>query len=154
MSTEKILTREIAEQFLADDESVKLSEFTEMADSAAEVLVTYEGKLDLEGIRKISLDAIVVLGKSFAVNSRSFKLTELSEEVADALSEVLYNRSAVAQIKIFSAREIAENWELPRELAIRVVEELNEFAQSPWWEGNLQMNVLSQKVDAILEELQ
>jgi len=45
MSDEKILTKEIAEQFLADDESVDLSEFTAIEDGAAEVLSKFGGKL-------------------------------------------------------------------------------------------------------------
>ena len=37
MSDEKVLTKEIAEQFLADEDSVDLSEFTAIEDEAAEV---------------------------------------------------------------------------------------------------------------------
>ena len=36
MSDEKVLTKEIAEQFLADEDSVDLSEFTAIEDDASE----------------------------------------------------------------------------------------------------------------------
>ena len=42
MSDEKVLTKEIAEQFLADEESVSLWEFTAIEDDAAESLSKYE----------------------------------------------------------------------------------------------------------------
>ena len=38
MSDENVLTKEIAEQFLADDDSVHLSEFTAIEDEAARIL--------------------------------------------------------------------------------------------------------------------
>ena len=38
MSDEKVLTKEIAQQFLADEASVDLEEFTAIEDDAAEVL--------------------------------------------------------------------------------------------------------------------
>ena len=52
--TEKRLTKEIAEQFLADDESVDLSEFTEVDDGAAENLSRHRGYLDLNGLTSLS----------------------------------------------------------------------------------------------------
>lgn len=36
MSDEKVLTKEIAEQFLADEDSVDLSEFTAIEDDASD----------------------------------------------------------------------------------------------------------------------
>ena len=42
MSDEKVLTKEIAEQFLADEDSVGLSEFTAIEDEAAESLSKYD----------------------------------------------------------------------------------------------------------------
>ena len=38
MSDEKVLTKEIAEQFIADEDSVDLSEFTAIEDDAAEII--------------------------------------------------------------------------------------------------------------------
>ena len=54
MSDEKVLTKEIAEQFLANEESVDLSEFTAIEDEAAESLSKYEGTLWLEGLTSLS----------------------------------------------------------------------------------------------------
>ena len=48
MSDENVLTKEIAEQFLADDESVDLSEFTAIEDDAAESLGKHEGDLKVD----------------------------------------------------------------------------------------------------------
>lgn len=59
MSDEQVLTKEIAEQFLADEDSVDLSEFTTIDDDAAEVLSKYEpanswDRLKLYGLRTLS----------------------------------------------------------------------------------------------------
>ena len=43
MSDEKVLTKEIAEQFLADEDSVDLSEFTAIEDDAAKRLGDFDG---------------------------------------------------------------------------------------------------------------
>ena len=40
MSEEKVLTKEIAEQFIADEDSVDLYEYTKLDDDAAEILST------------------------------------------------------------------------------------------------------------------
>ena len=44
MSGEKVLTEEIAEQFLADEDSVDSDEFTTIEDAAAESLSNHETK--------------------------------------------------------------------------------------------------------------
>ena len=54
MSDVKVLTKEIAEQFLADEDSVDLSEFTAIEDKAAESLSKYEGCLFLYGLTSLS----------------------------------------------------------------------------------------------------
>ena len=46
----KVLTNEIAEQFLADEDSVDLSEFTSIEDDAAESLSKQKGNVDLSGL--------------------------------------------------------------------------------------------------------
>ena len=64
MSDEKVLTKEIAVQFLADDESVDLSEFTAIEDEAAESFSKHEGNdLDLAGLTGLSDAAAESLGK-------------------------------------------------------------------------------------------
>ena len=52
---ENVLTKEIAEQFLADEDSVDLSEFTELDDDAAESLGKRTGDyLYLDGLTSLS----------------------------------------------------------------------------------------------------
>ena len=52
---EKRLTKEIAEQFLADDTSIDLRKFTVIDDEAAEILWVYEGqRLHLDGLTALS----------------------------------------------------------------------------------------------------
>jgi hypothetical protein len=63
MSDEKVLTKEIAEQFLADD-SVDLDEFTAIEDEAAESLSKHEGaSLNLSGLTSLSDAAAKSLSK-------------------------------------------------------------------------------------------
>ena len=69
MSDEKVLTKEIAEQFLADEDSVDLREFTEIEDEAAEVLAKSSSGLNLRTLRHLSDDAAGHLSR--AVNIRS-----------------------------------------------------------------------------------
>ena len=47
MSDEKVLTKEIAEQFLSDEDFVDLDDFTTIEDAAAESLSKHEGTLRL-----------------------------------------------------------------------------------------------------------
>ena len=54
MSDEKVLSKEIAEQFLTDNGSVDLSEFTEIEHTAAESLSKYQGSLFLDGLTQLS----------------------------------------------------------------------------------------------------
>ena len=61
---EKRLTKEIAEQFLADDEYVDLHEFTEVDDDAAESLSKHDGLLSLDGLTSLSETAAESLSKS------------------------------------------------------------------------------------------
>ena len=64
MSDENVLTKEIAEQFLADEDSVDLSEFTAIEDDAAEVLATAKSdRLILSRIRELSENATIALSQ-------------------------------------------------------------------------------------------
>ena len=63
---ERRLTREIAEQFLADDETVDMMGFTVIDDAAAEVLSKYDGKmLALPSLASLSDAAAASLGRVF-----------------------------------------------------------------------------------------
>jgi formylglycine-generating enzyme required for sulfatase activity len=50
----KVLTKEIAEQFVADPDSVNLREFTALEDDAARALSYYQGGLELIGLKRLS----------------------------------------------------------------------------------------------------
>ncbi len=63
MSDENVLTKEIAEQFLTDEDSVDLSEFTAIEDAAAESLSKHAGVLGLDGLTSLSDTAAESLGK-------------------------------------------------------------------------------------------
>ena len=84
---EKRLTKEIAEQFLADVDSVDLSEFNEIDDAAAEILSNCTDTwLSLGGLTSLSDAAAESLSKHiFAIELEG--LTSLSDEVAESLSQ-------------------------------------------------------------------
>lgn len=66
MSEEKVLTKEIAEQFLVDEESVDLTEFTAIEDVAAGLLGTYpntDGCIFLLRVNNLSVNAAKGLAK-------------------------------------------------------------------------------------------
>ena len=92
MSEEKVLTKEIAEQFLADEDSVDLSEFTAIEDDAAEVLSTNEPtnpwgrSLYLFGLTSLSDSAAESLSKHKGDISLA-SLTSLSDSAAESLSK-------------------------------------------------------------------
>ena len=52
MSKEKVLTKEIAEQFMKEEDSVDLSLYSEFEDSAIEALSNYDGQLSLDALVK------------------------------------------------------------------------------------------------------
>ena len=62
MSEENVLTKEIVEQYLAD-EDVDLEEFTELDDDVAESLSKYTGHLELNGLTSLSDAAAESLSK-------------------------------------------------------------------------------------------
>ena len=86
MTEEKVLTKEIAEQFLADAKSVELSLFTTIEDAAAEILTKEKTCLGLDGLTKISPIAAKYLANSEAGEFGLNGLTTLEEGVAAALS--------------------------------------------------------------------
>ena len=96
----KILTKEIAEQFL-EDEEVDLSEFTSIEDAAAESLskhiAEYQGhSLDLDGLTSLSDAAAESLSKSkeFALRAQIYHslslngLKRLSDATAKSFSKI------------------------------------------------------------------
>ena len=86
MSEEKVLTKEIAEQFLANNGSVDLSEFTEIKDAAAESLSNFRGYIYLNGLTELS-DAAAESLSNFQGDLYLNGLTELSDAAAESLSK-------------------------------------------------------------------
>jgi len=85
---EKRLTKEIAEQLLADDEFMDLSEFTELDDEAAEVLSKYdEVSLELNGLTSLLDAAAESLSNKHRGTLYLSGLTELSDAAAESLSK-------------------------------------------------------------------
>ena len=82
-----ILTQKIAEQFLADEDSVDLSEFTSIEDAAAQTLANHEGNLWLTGLTSLSDAAAESLAKHEGDLSL-YGLTSLSDAAAESLGKL------------------------------------------------------------------
>ena len=80
----KLLTKELAEQFLSNPSSVDLREFTAVEEQASETLAKHKGWLDLNGLTKLSDQAAEALGKREGDLSL-MSLTSLSDHAAQAL---------------------------------------------------------------------
>ena len=79
-----MLTKEIADQFLAHEESVDLSEFTAIEDAAAQSLSKRECDLSLNGLTSLSDAAAKSLSKHQHVRIR---LTKLPASAAKILKQ-------------------------------------------------------------------
>ena len=80
------LTQKIAEEFIADEDSVDLSEFTTIEDTVAKSLSKHEVSLSLGGLKELSDAAAESLSKhkgDIELNG----LTSLSEAAAESLSK-------------------------------------------------------------------
>jgi len=129
MSEEKVLTKEIAEQFLADAKSVELSLFTTIEDAAAEILTKEKTCLGLDGLTKISPIAAKYLANSEAgefgleegvaaalSNYKGNLYLEGLIEISDKDAESLSNRrefvsfDALKTISEPAARSLAKLW--------------------------------------------
>ena len=85
MSKAKILTKQIAERFLKDEDSVDLQRFTSIEDAAAQALAHYEGTLSLNGLKKLSDAAAQALARhKGGLSLRGLK--KLSDVAAQALA--------------------------------------------------------------------
>ena len=86
MSETKILTKEIAEEFLKGQKVETLSSFTLIADAAAEALAQHGGDLWLTGLTSLSERAAQALAEHEG-NLDFIGLTSLSDGAAKALAE-------------------------------------------------------------------
>jgi len=84
----KILTKEIAEQFIADEDSVDLTEFTKIDEDAAEVLSNCSNDLFLDNLVEISDD----VAKSFARHSGRLVLSEINELSDVAVESIVFGK--------------------------------------------------------------
>lgn len=85
MSASKILTKEIAEQFLKDEDSVDLWEYTSLEDEAAQLLAKHEGDLDLSGLLNVSESNVKILAQHIGC-LRLCGLKSISDSMAIALA--------------------------------------------------------------------
>jgi len=80
----KILTNNIAKQFLKDNDSIHLGEFTVIEPSAAQVLAKHKGELELRGLTSLSDESAIALAHHQGFLWLS-NLTCLSNAAAEAL---------------------------------------------------------------------
>jgi hypothetical protein len=86
MSDENVLTKEIVEQYLKDEDAVDLKAFTAIEADAAETLSKHGGQLELSGLENLS-DAAA---EHFSQHKRElflYGLTSLSDAAAESLSK-------------------------------------------------------------------
>lgn len=89
MADGEILSKKIAEQFIADPEAVDLTEYTVLDEDAAVVLCRHNGDLDLDGLTEISSNVASVLARFEGGSLSLGGLQELSTEVAEILKSAL-----------------------------------------------------------------
>lgn len=88
MNTERRLTRQIASQFLADDRSVDLSEFSSIDDDAAGILSAYKNEefLLLSGLMQLPESVAEILGSDYPGSLELSGLKNLSDAAARGLA--------------------------------------------------------------------
>ncbi len=84
-----MLTKELAEQWLEDEDSLNLSQFTYIEDAAAESLSRHEGDLELNGLTSLSDAAAESLSKYQGYSLSLNGLTTLSDRAAISLSRFI-----------------------------------------------------------------
>ena len=87
MSEEKVLTKEIAEQFFKQPYPDVTNEFSRIDDDAAELLSRCPGDLFLEGLEKISDASAESLSKHVGEMMDLEGLKELSDAAVESLSK-------------------------------------------------------------------
>jgi len=84
----KTITKEIAQSYLKDTNSVDLNTFMELDDKAAEVLSKSDGWLELSGLTHLSDAAAKGLAKFKGISLELNGLTEVLDSVAQSLARV------------------------------------------------------------------
>ena len=104
---EKRLTKEIAEQFLADDTSVDLRDFTVIDDEAAEILWVYEGeRLHLDGLTSLSDIAARDLREYSGSLSLQGLVTGIVQRVLNAPTDEQETESGALRLIVGDPREV------------------------------------------------
>jgi len=171
----KILTKEIAEQFLEDNGSVDLGEFDSLENSAAEVLAGYhdgelylnglmslskssaqhlsfpEGFLHLNGLTNLSLAAGKALGeRQYALNLNGLK--NLSNELAESLvqNQQILCLNGLTSVNDFVAKVLSSHGGGDGALFLDGIEIINDAAagQLANYDGCLSMNGLTRLDDS------
>jgi acyl carrier protein len=150
---EKVLTREIAEQYIADEDSFDLYEFTRIDDAAAESLTKHEGDLWLNGLTELSGAAAESLTKhegDLYLNG----LTELSDAAAESLAKhegTLY-LDGLPELSDAAAESLAKH---EGELWLNGLTELSDAAAESLakYEGELWLQGLTELSGAAAESL-
>lgn len=119
--SEKILTREIAEQFIADEDSVDLTEFTKIDEDAAEVLSNCSSDLFLDNLVEIS-DGVA---KSFARHSGRLVFSEINELSDVAVESLVFGKiTAGANLHVGDPPEYI-SIDLPEILSLKALKSLS-----------------------------
>jgi hypothetical protein len=119
MSEEKVLTKEIAEQFFKQPYPDVTNEFSRIDDDAAELLSKCPGDLFLEGLEKISDASAESLSKHTGEKIDLEGLIELSDAAAESLSKY--------KGQLYLNHEMRDRLEnLPRTLSIEIAKEFLE----------------------------
>lgn len=163
MSDEKVLTKEIAEQFLAHEDFVDLSEFTSIEDEAVEILRKQRrplawqnaipfwpgrGTLELNGLTELSDAAAESLGKHRG-DLHLDGLTTRSDAAADSLGRLQGGRPGWARWFVFYRRKYK------RDLHLDGLTELSDVAAESLskHKGWLSLDGLTELSDAAAESL-
>jgi len=172
MSEEKVLTKEIAAQFLVDRNSVKLEEFTKLEDGAAKVLSKSESfDLDLSSLQEISELAAKYLVEFDGVKLYLKGLTNLSENAAKNLAKSAELESGLI---IHLNKELSEKVDSYKILTVELIEaifqgkylETNNFTKLTeeaaeflinndydFWNGEIQLNGLTEISPSVANSL-
>jgi len=85
----KPLTREDAERFVADPESVTLSTYTSVEDDAASLLCEHNGDLELDGVTSLNLSTARILAQFEGETLSLCGLSEIPRDAAEILSSAM-----------------------------------------------------------------
>jgi TPR repeat protein len=142
----KVLTKEIAEQFLADEDSVDLSEFTAIEDEAAEVLATLEAcALNLSGLTSLGEAAAAFLSKCDEDTTLNLDgLSELSDQAIEYLADFQGYALLLSGVLSISDDGIEKLSSVSAELSLSGLAELSDKAASVLanHDGQLHLNGL------------